>query len=55
MYFFRLPFENMTYEMKENTFVFTIWRKKIPITDIFVKCIFILAVYISENIKEAQY
>ena len=40
MYFFRLPFENMTYERKENTFVFTIWRKKVPITDIFENAFF---------------
>ena len=38
--FIWLPFKNMTYEMKENTFVFTIWRKKVPFNDKFVNCMF---------------
>ena len=38
--FFWLPFENMTYEMKEKTFVFTILRKKVLITDTFYKYIY---------------
>ena len=33
--FLWLPFKSMTYETKENTFVFTIWRKKVLLTDIF--------------------
>ena len=40
IYLFWLPFENMTYEMKEKTFIFTIWRKKVAITDIFENVFF---------------
>ena len=49
--FLWLPFKSMTYETKENTFVFTIWRKKVLLTDIFYCSVFFSPIEKKWNFK----